>query len=65
VCSDYVDVIVDIKALYGWQAAPKNTGSTRSRPISSADAEDESIGESVVTFERNGDTYIYAREITE
>lgn len=65
VCSDYVDVIVDIKALYGWQAPAKNSGSTRSRPVSSADAEEDGIGESIVTFERNGDTYIYAREITE
>jgi Ras-related GTP-binding protein C/D len=65
VCSDYVDVIVDIKALYGWQAPPKNSGSVRSRPMSSGDTDDDGIGESIVTFERNGDTYIYAREITE
>lgn len=58
VCSDYVDVIVDIKALYGWQQPAK-------KPAGGSDADDEGIGESVVTFERNGDTYIYAREITE
>jgi Ras-related GTP-binding protein C/D len=64
VCSDYVDVIVDIKALYGWESAVKAGGSARSKPVI-ADADDDSIGESIVTFERNGDTYIYAREITE
>jgi len=64
VCSDYVDVIVDIKALYGWESAVKAGGSARSKPVI-ADADDDSIGESIVTFERNGDTYIYAREITD
>ena len=64
VCSDYVDVIVDIKALYGWESAVKAGGSARSKPVI-ADVDDDSIGESIVTFERNGDTYIYAREITE
>jgi hypothetical protein len=42
----------------------KAGGSARSKPVS-ADVDDDSIGESIVTFERNGDTYIYAREITE
>jgi Ras-related GTP-binding protein C/D len=65
VCSDYVDVVVDIKALYGWESAVKAGGSARSKPVNNADVEDDSIGESIVTFERNGDTYIYAREITE
>jgi len=62
VCSDYVDVIVDIKALYGWHAS-SHAGSRRNSKTAVED--DEGIGESVITFERNGDTYIYAREITE
>ncbi|KAM0713859.1 hypothetical protein Q7P37_010821 [Cladosporium fusiforme] len=65
VCSDYVDVIVDIKALYGWQDQPKAGANARLRTNDGPDAEDDGIGESIVTFERNGDTYIYAREITE
>jgi Ras-related GTP-binding protein C/D len=62
VCSDYVDVIVDIKSLYGWHTPPSagNRSSTKG-----PDNEEEGIGESVITFERSGDTYIYAREINE
>ena len=56
VCSDYVDVIVDIKQLYGWQETDKDGSS----------AEDtDSSSESMVTFDKTGDTYIYAREISE
>lgn len=58
VCSDYVDVIVDIKELYGWS-------SKGSRPGSPAQDEEVGAGESIVTFDRSGDTYIYAKEINE
>nr|OQO20693.1 hypothetical protein B0A51_10644 [Rachicladosporium sp. CCFEE 5018] len=58
VCADYVDLIVDIKALYGWQSEAKG------RRESDGNGE-ESIGESVVTFEKSGEAYVYAREITE
>jgi len=63
VCSDYVDVIVDIKALYGWRSA--KSGSPPGSKQGDAVGDDEEIGESIVTFERSGDAYIYAREITE
>ena len=61
VCSDYVDVIVDIKQLYGW-----NSKKLESRP-GSGDGQlgDKSVGESAVTYDRSGETYIYAREINE
>lgn len=58
VCSDYVDVIVDIKQLYGWHGK-----SPAGQSDSSADA--DTVGESVVTFDKTGDTYIYAREMNE
>lgn len=61
VCSDYVDVIVDIKQLYGWQGS--SPGKTPNSGQSSTD--EVSVGESMVTFDRSGDTYIFAREITE
>ena len=62
VCSDYVDVVVDIKQLYGWrgQGADGRPGSGTS------DAVEMSFqGESLVTYDKSGDSYIYAKEITE
>ncbi|KAK3725351.1 GTP-binding protein gtr2 [Vermiconidia calcicola] len=61
VCSDYVDVIVDIKQLYGWR--DKSPVDNRDEPQHAADV--SFVGESVVTFDRSGDTYIYAREISD
>ena len=59
VCSDYVDSIVDIKQLYGWHGrAPEG------QPDPGLDSTNLSfIGESSVSFDKTGDTYIYAREI--
>ncbi|KAK5163460.1 GTP-binding protein gtr2 [Saxophila tyrrhenica] len=51
VCSDYVDVIVDIKQLYGWRDEGKQ-------------GDQNSIEESMVSFDKSGDTYIYTREIS-
>jgi Ras-related GTP-binding protein C/D len=61
VCSDYVDVIVDIKQIYGYEARQTADGSQQ--PESSTEM--SFVGESMVTFDRTGDTYIYAREISE
>lgn len=61
VCSDYVDVIVDIKQIYGWHS---RDGEGKAASVSSNQDDDE-IGESMVTYDRSGDTYIYAREINE
>jgi len=57
ICSDYIDVIVDISEIYGWE-----------RPITEADKEDlEETGnqdaESLITTERKGNNYLYLREI--
>jgi Ras-related GTP-binding protein C/D len=56
VCSDYVDIIVDIKQLYGWQ------GKDASEQDATSDG--DYVGESIVTADKTGDTYIYAREIS-
>jgi Ras-related GTP-binding protein C/D len=62
VCSDYVDVIVDIKQLYGWRGQ-RVDGRPGSR---GTDATEMSFqGESLVTYDKSGDSYIYAKEITE
>ena len=56
VCSDYVDVIVDIKQIYGWHDQEEGASSSQ---------EDGGIRESMVTYDNSGDTYVYAREINE
>lgn len=60
VCSDYVDVIVDIKQIYGWQTRGQDG-------VLVADSSHESgaVGESLITYDKSGNTYIYAREINE
>ncbi|CAK3865127.1 related to GTP-binding gtr2 [Lecanosticta acicola] len=60
VCSDYVDVIVDIKQIYGWQ--------TRGQDgvlVTDKSNESGAVGESLITYDKNGNTYIYAREIND
>lgn len=52
VCSDYVDVIVDIKQIYGWHGQGN-----------SSQEDGGGVGESMVSYDRSGDTYVYAREI--
>ena len=62
VCSDYVDVIVDIKQLYGWRGQVMDS---KRGPAPSNSAEMSFQGESLVTYDKSGDSYIYAKEITE
>ncbi|KAK4545259.1 hypothetical protein LTR36_003439 [Oleoguttula mirabilis] len=61
VCSDYVDVIVDIKQIYGWHGQDGEGKAVSER----RNQDDGDIGESMVTYDRSGDTYIYAREIND
>lgn len=58
VCSDYLDVIVDIKEIYAWQ--PHSGGSQ-----AGSEADGDGVGESMVTYDKSGDTYVYAREINQ
>lgn len=57
-CSDYVDVIVDIKEIYGWQQRLDNGNA-------SDEEHGDGIGESLISFDKTGDTYMFAREIDE
>lgn len=59
VCSDYVDVIVDIKQIYGWQHGQGSQSSSDSK------SDEGEIGESLISYDKGGDTYIYARQINE
>ncbi|TKA30897.1 hypothetical protein B0A54_14505 [Friedmanniomyces endolithicus] len=54
VCSDYVDVVADIKQIYGW----RHHGRARA-----GEGEVAAVGESMVTYDQSGDTYVYLREI--
>jgi len=62
VCSDYVDVVVDIKQIYGWRQKDRQ-GEASGGDDDKAEEEERGLGGSVVTYDRSGDTYIYAREI--
>ncbi|KAI5357690.1 Putative gtr1/RagA G protein [Septoria linicola] len=63
VCSDYVDVIVDIKQIYGWQNRDQSLEDVAGENTekSSGDA----VGESLITYDKSGNTYVYAREIND
>lgn len=66
VCSDYVDVIVDLKQIYGTWRRPKKDGKAVDEEKNKAGQNTNTdISESVVTFRQTGETYIYAREISE
>lgn len=60
VCSDYIDVVVDIKQIYGgWR---REIGEEVDESLKESSGV---VGESLVTYDRSGDTYIYAREVNE
>lgn len=61
-CSDSLDVIVDLKALYNWRPRERLKSPADSTALDDAE---ENLGESIVTYEKSGDTYIYAKELTE
>ncbi|CAI6336538.1 unnamed protein product [Periconia digitata] len=56
ICSDYIDVVIDVSEIYGWD-----------RPTENGDAESQETGnndaESLITMERKGNNYLYLREI--
>lgn len=66
VCADYVDVIVDIKQIYGWRPSlRRGEGSEGVREDARARVEGEAVGEGLLTYDKSGNTYIYAREVNE
>ncbi|KAJ9638257.1 GTP-binding protein gtr2 [Coniosporium tulheliwenetii] len=58
ICSDYIDVVVDVSEIYGWDRPSEN---------GNADESIEETGnndaESLITMERKGNNYLYLREI--
>jgi len=72
VCADYVDVVVDLKQIYGWRRGLGRDDRTGRKEADDVEGDEEGeeedvmgLGESIVTYDRGGDTYIYAREINE
>ena len=61
VCADYVDAVIDIKQIYGWRPRSEQPREG-DNPV---DKNSAIIAESVITHDKSGNTYIYAREISE
>jgi len=61
ICSDYIDVIVDISELYGW--APRETDEEGNEIKELADETVSADAESLITMERQGNNYLYLKEI--
>lgn len=56
ICSDYIDVVIDVSEIYGWDR-PDDNGEANLQETGNNDAE------SLITMERKGNNYLYLREI--
>ncbi|KAF1986406.1 Gtr1/RagA G domain-containing protein [Aulographum hederae CBS 113979] len=56
-CSDYIDVIVDVSEIYGWDRPEGEAGEEEYGESGNQDAE------SLITMEKKGNNYLYLREI--
>lgn len=56
ICSDYIDVVIDVSEIYGWDR-PTENGHSEIVEVGNNDAE------SLITMERKGNNYLYLREI--
>jgi Ras-related GTP-binding protein C/D len=74
VCSDYIDVVVDISEIYGWRINREQPVDAEGNPVESdsddmddEDDEDEGEGiedaESLITMEKRKGNYLYLREL--
>ena len=59
VCSDYIDVIVDISEIYGWERPSANGHYDDEEPQETGNQDAESL----ITMERKGNNYLYLKEI--
>ncbi|KAF2756811.1 ras-related GTP-binding protein-like protein C [Pseudovirgaria hyperparasitica] len=61
ICSDYIDVVVDVAEIYGWPDRPAQD--------EEAEGQQQEAGnnnaESLITMERKGNNYLYMREINQ
>jgi Ras-related GTP-binding protein C/D len=59
ICSDYIDVVVDVGEIYGWDRSAKD-GPTEKEEYGETGNDD---AESLITVEKKGNNYLYLREI--
>lgn len=57
ICSDYIDMVIDVSAIYGWDRPDEEEGEGVQVESGNDDAE------SLITMERKGNNYLYLREI--
>ncbi|KAL5465229.1 hypothetical protein PMIN06_000712 [Paraphaeosphaeria minitans] len=57
ICSDYIDVVIDVSEIYGWPRSEQNGDDENLTETGNNDAE------SLITMERKGNNYLYLREI--
>ncbi|KAL1598601.1 GTP-binding protein gtr2 [Paraconiothyrium brasiliense] len=57
ICSDYIDVVIDVSEIYGWPRGEQNGDDGSPAETGNNDAE------SLITMERKGNNYLYLREI--
>lgn len=59
ICSDYIDVVVDVSEIYGWER-PEENGNEESEPTDVGN----DAAESWITIDRKGGQYLYLREVS-
>jgi Ras-related GTP-binding protein C/D len=60
ICSDYIDVVVDISEIYGWRANDPNATAEEEDGVEETG---DSCAESLITLERKKGSYLYLKEI--
>lgn len=67
ICSDYIDVVIDVSEIYGWDRSGNEEGAVVQSRGESEDIGVEETGnqdaESLITMERKRNNYLYLREI--
>lgn len=61
ICSDYIDVVVDISEIYGWRSHDPNGAVTQDDE--GVKESGDSCAESLITLERKKGSYLYLKEI--
>lgn len=63
ICSDYIDVIVDISEIYGWDRSELDVGEGASLEGLEGEETGNQDAESLITMERKNGNYLYLKEI--